>query len=1492
MYDLKDKDIKKILKIFAIIIVTVLLLLMMIPILLSNSKIQNIIVGEATKQLSEKLNTKVEVGKVNYKFFNTFDLENLYIQDLQKDTLLFVNHANLNFEFWKIFSKKLEFKSVELDNFNANLILDKEGKTNFQFIIDALKSNKKTPPNSFYEFKFHQIKIENSTFRFTNLAHLAQKDSSLLDPNRIKINSLNGLITVDYFKRDSLQATIKSLSFIEKSGFKLNNLSLALRGVKKGFFSPQIKLEFPHTKLLIDSASIKYDSISNLKDFSNKVIMAAKINRSSINLKDFQAFYHNLKNISKPINIKGSLKGLISSFTLKDFEINYGNAIHLNADVNLNGVQSINETFIYADINKFQVEKNAAQDLVAKLIGSPVILPAELNRLGKVSYKGNISGFFNNLVAYGNISTNVGSLNTDILLQFGNNLKDLHYNGTLRSTNFDLGKMLATTELGKTVFNVNTKGAKLYNKPFVGEISGNVKKILFKDYNYENISLNGNYDGSGFDGHVSVADKNLAVNFNGEVKLEKKQLPVFNFDIAVEHANLNALNLTKKYENSNLSFTGNTNMIGNSLDNLNGFLELNNVSFTNNGKQLDINQLLFESKVGNNNSRFTVSSDIANGIFEGSFKYSTIPQTIATFLSDYLPSLSSTSSKKYTSNYVNIDLNVPDTKKLSDVLELPFTINGNTTVKGYVDDLNHHIKLNVISPYLSFGANQIHNINVDVNNDDNKLNVQGNAGINVKNDLVNLDIKAFALRDSVYSQFSWHNTEPVVYAGEIQAVAKLQREGKFTTANINILPTQVVLSDSIWDMNPSSIKLNADTTLTINGFKFQHKDQFIKVDGLISKRDNDELNVNLNDLELGYIIGLFNLPDITFGGKATGQAKIVSVLKKPMYDADLSVKKATFNDALIGDGIVHSKWNVEKNEMEASGEFFNESKDTVLIANGVYVPKADSLDFLFDGRKTNLGFLQKFLSSVVSNVKGLGTGKVRMYGQAKHIVFSGDVFAENAGFKVDYLQTAYSFSDTVKLRPKSIIFNNITLYDQDKNQAKLDGNLTHDGNFKNMKFDANVRTNNLMALNTKPSDNDLFYGKAYASGTVHLYGDEENTHFDINVASQPNTKFYLSIGSAETANENDFITFVNNNTVAVSDTLKVSNSEKPKANVFLDMEIDVNENANIQLITDPKSGDNLTAMGSGNLRLTYDPNNELRLYGGYTVDKGSYLFTFQNFLSKTFKLDQGSSINWSGDPFHAKLDITAIYAVTASLQDLNNEVLLTSTNRKNVPVNVILKLTNDMMSPTIQFDLDLPSSDEALKYQLKNIINTQQMLNLQVGSLLLTGKFYNPDYTNTTDYGNSLISSTLTPFLNTTLFGQINSAISQITGGSFSFGLNARTDINSATQSQSSEYEGNVYIQPNSRLIINGNVGYRNLDKKMFGDFDIEYLLTPNGKLMLKAFNHTRDVYTLRSEEYVQGAGLMYKETFDSWDDLLKQIWNKTKNKKNDSTTLKNDTVK
>ena len=1489
----KFKGIKKSIKILGFSVGGVILFLALIYIILQTSIIQGALTKAVISELSQKLHTKVTVGKIEYKLFNSISIHDLYVQDLQNDTLLFVNQADAKFKFWKFFKGKIIFNSIELDKLYGNLKIDKKGNSNLDFVIDAFKTPQKNDTSKII-YRISHFRLKNSRFKFINIKNLQSVPDGLFNINKLNISGINAELALNLFKKDSFSVNVSSLSAIEHSGLILSNFKTQIFGSQKGIKIPGILIQMPNSKLNLKNIQLKYDSLTDLKHLANKVKWNAPIELSTIAFSDLKAFVPDFKNVKGVVTLKGLITGRISSMRFEKMEIKYANTFRLNADLDVNGLPDLREVFVYGQIKDLHFEKNDVQDFIAQLTRKPFVLPKEVNELGLIHYKGNISGFLNNLVIYGNLSTNIGSISSDISLKLENKMKDIAYNGTIKSNNLQIGKLLGNKQMKESTFSLNTKGTKKEHSTLQGIIKANVSDFEFNKYNYHDIQMTGKYDGKGFDGTVDLKDENIDAHFAGKIDLTQK-LPVFDFDLSMNNVNLNALKLTDKYPEAQLSFNGKTKMEGNSFDNINGFLRFDNIKFSNQNKTLNVDEIQIVSRIGADSRQLTISSDVLNGSLSGNFKYSTLGQTIDRIVQNYLPSLALNTEKipEKSPNHIDIDFKISETKALSEVLTLPYALEGESTIKGFVDEKTNKIDISGNIAMLKSNKQKIENIALHVENSKQQLQFTSRAQLETKDEVLRVFIKALAAKDSIGTQIGWQNTQQITNAGEIHAVARFRNEKGNVAAQLNIRPSQVIISDSTWNIHACKIDFNSDSTIQIHNFNFDNKKQFVRINGIASKSKSDNVSVTMNELDLDFIMGLLKLKGLSIGGIATGKATMLSALEQPIFEANIKVKDFKLNHKVVGDANVFSTWDKEKNQLLASGYFIGDKNDTIVKAKGVYTPASDTIDIHYDARRFSLEFLNYYFETVVDNFKGFASGNIRMYGPLKHgVSFEGDALVSNGEATIKTLKTRYFIDDSVHLTKKTINFKNLRVYDQERNPANLNGSLSHNGYFQHMRYDVNIIGDNVLALNTKAEDNDYFFGKAYANGTVHIFGDEKEANIIVNAISQPKTKCYIQMGGASKASDNSFINFINKRVYSKNDSaLQSKNTSANDMNVKVNLQIEINQNADMELIVDPKGGDMISGRGNGNLRVEFDTFSDIKLFGTYTINNGYYLFTLQNLFRKEFKINQGSTLVWSGNPRNALGNIHALYPLTASLKDLD-ESLAGYTTRTSVPVNCVLNLTDNIMKPTVKFDIDLPQSDEGVKQRVRNIINTDEMMNRQILYLLVFNKFYMPDYIKASTTANVGTSEAIS-FGVATASAQFNNWISQVfKTTNFSVGVDYRTNdlLNSDLQTQ-------VMYQLDNRLIINGNFGYRfdnlsNNSNKFINDVDLQYLLTETGKLRLKAYNHTIDRYQLSKATQTEGVGIIYKEDFYSVSELLNYYWNLVAGKKEKKKTNEKDSKK
>lgn len=1423
--------------------------------LIRSSKVQTAALSVLTHEISRGLQAEVNIGRVDFHLFNRIEVEQIYIGDQQQDTLLYVDTLRARFDFRGFFKNRIIFKQAVVSHALLNTYQTANGKMNFAFLTDLLPQ-KTGETNQLIEVK--NVRLDDVRLRY----------------NDLRINNLQASLSLNHYSKDSLNAEIEHLSFREGNGFVLDKLEAGLLITPTQAIVPRLHIALPHSELRISIAEAIFPEGGFTTENLSKTAVRLHINRAALSPKDIGSFVPILKNIDGQLLFSCDLSGTIDSLNAKGLSIDYQQYPLLRGDVAIHGLPHIDTACIHAHLQDLTLHKALLQDFLSDMQNRPYQLPPLIARLGMVHYKGALNGRIDSLTLHGAFSSPLGSISTNGSLLARNRFSEMYFKGVVQTKRFKLGKLLNNKDLGNISLTAQVDAHTGIDIPMRADLQATLSDFDFRDYHYRNARIDGVYTEGKFEGKLGLNDPNIAFSFDGLIDLTKR-LPVMNFDLSIDRLHMGALHLSKRYVESDLQGTLSLNLTGNSLDNLNGHATLKNLRFVNNEKELLMENMRIVAETGNNRpTNFKIQSDFLNANISGQYRYSALPVMLQRLVVKYVPRLLGEKTRRkvmqtapnndmqFYAYFKNLDL-------ISDVLELPVSFSQMPTVKGFVNEPSEQFALQVVVPELNAGQRHVNDIALNLDNRDKQVNLslsfKNKATDNPASQKIG-DLKCrlstVARHDSVYMTFSFDNNDSVRNAGTLHTTTRFTQYADEPLIDLHFLPSEFVLADSVWTLNDSHVRYSvADTTLQVEGFRFGNERHYLYADGLASTRVSDSIRIEIGQLTLDYLLGYTRVKDaISFGGEITGWGTVYSLFKAPLFEADVRMDSAAINGYYIGDAAATATWNRENKAIDISG-IVTEKTDTVACVSGIVTPQNTRWDLYIDADSVNLGFINGWTANILDHIEGRGFGKVHVFGEHKKTYVEAKAMAKDAGVGIGILGTRYFFSDSVTMETDKILFDHIDLRDKEGNSVHLNGALTHDGNFKDFQYDFALDCRQALVMDLPNVKGDMFYGKVYATGDATIRGNEYECRIAANARTENNTTFNLSIANTSNARDNSFITFVNHNEPPIAISIPAE-MRKLQTKVFVDLQIEATPAAMVNIIIDPKTGDHLNGRGTGNLKLEYDvTSNDIKLFGTYTLEQGSFFFTFQNVIRKEFTIRPDSKVIFTGNPENPQIDASAHYSTTASLRDLfGSDAAQLSTNRTSVPVNCILYLKGNLMNPVISFGIELPQSDESVASQVRSIINTDEMMMRQILYLLVFNRFYTPEYlqTNTENIGvnetYSLLSSTIT--------GQINNWISKLTKD-FTLGFNVRTDGNGEDSSQ--EYETQFQYQPNNRLIINGNFGYRYNDisnQPIFGNLDVEYLLSPSGHWRAKAYTHTVDKYSLKEAHTVQGIGFMFKYDF------------------------------
>lgn len=1431
-------------------------------------------------ELSERLDVPVRLGNVQLAWFNNLVLKDVSLEDRTGKTMFEANHVSAACDILPLLRGKIVFSSVRLFGFDVRLSRETpEAPLNLQFVLDTFAGRDSVKKKKNIDLRINSILIGRGAFSYDVDSKAATPGK--FNPHHIRIRNLGAKISLKAFNQDSVNAYIKKMSFKEQSGFLLDKLSLNLVSNRDSAFVNDFEIRLPQTSLKVQTARICFSEVDSIASLIDKAPLELRIAPSQLCLKDLQAFVPAFRNFTDPLELTANASGYIDNIDLKQLTLRYSDKMLFTGQMELKGITHPEETYVFGRVNQMYITSDGLEGILNNFNDKPSALPAELARLGTVRFHGEISGFFDNLVAFGTFSTAIGNLNTDLI--FGHNKEKgiaAYIKGHLSTPGLAVDRLFEKNNpYGNARFEISLDARRPTGGAFAGRIDARIRELDLLKYKYENINLSGNFTNTGFDGRILLDDPNGKAELVGLFK-HRGQHSVFNFTARLEHVKLDTLNLTRKYESPDLSLSLAADFTGNSIDNLEGSIQIDSLAFRTAPRDFFLNRMEIAATGHSLDRRLTVVSDLINGEVTGAYSFATIVPSLMNTFKNYLPALVKATQKKTKTEENNFSLlfTIENTEAVSEALQLPFAVVNQARLIGHYNNIYNKFRFEAFLPMFKTGKSTFESGYVICHNPDNEVRLEmRGTNYNAKGLRNYIDIKADAKDDCIRTLLTWANNKERLFKAELEAttsfsIKKEEKSPAFLSTEIALQPSTAVFNDSVWTLRPASVRLEKGK-IDIRDFYANHCEQFVKLDGCISKEPADTLFMELKDLELSYLFDILNIPVLRFGGSATGRFNLTDLYGSRILNTDLSIRNFSFNDVLFGKLNLYSEWDDAQKGILMLGSIYKNDSTWTDINGYIHPigPKA-GLSLYFDARDLDVAFIQPFMAKVASNVKGRGFGQVHLYGPFKSLSIEGDVFVREGGLGIDYLNTYYTFSDSIHMRPGSIVMKDVVLSDSYGNSGKVNGTVNHT-HFKNMNFQVGITASNLLVYNATETQNPLIHGRVFASGTTSIRGNNRLIDFNINLRSEPNSSIVLNFMDGSKATDYDFITFIDKDHPAEEANPDVSANEASEteeedgAELRMNFQLDMTPDASITMLIDPSSGDKIRGEGSGSMQIQYGNRSDLRMYGNYTIVNGVYNFSLQKVIHKTFKIREGSSVAFHGDPFDATLDIDAIYNLTANLTDLD-ESLMTESSRTNVPVNCVLKLDGVMRNPAISFDVELPNSSQEIERQVKSIINTEDMMTRQIVYLLVLNKFYTPEYANINGG-----TSNFAAVASSTLSSQLSNILSSITD-KVQIGTNIRTNNTTFSDTEVELMLSSQLL--NNRLLFNGNFGYKDshqLSPSFVGEFDLEYKLNKSGEIRLKAYNHYNDLhrYYDKSVPTTQGVGIMFKKDFIRLSDIFKK---------------------
>lgn len=1461
--------------------------------------VRGVVRDEAVKQLSSLMGTKVSIDEVAIYPFNQVELYGVKVPDPDGRRCVTAEKIGAGISLWSLLRKgDIVITYAEIIGLDAEIWQPAPDRPlNIQFLIDAFKPKQKNKPPTKFDLRLHSIVMRGCKVSFDKLWLPRKADKSLIDFNHLKFSNVRADVNIPRLKNDYFDIDVRGLSFVERSGLRLDNLVCHALVTNTETTLSDIQIEMPGTLLRPSNLSLAYAGFRQIKDALLHETHSIELKSDKLTLSDFKAFAAPLAAFSDPMDISLKAAGNAESVQLGRLLISTpDNRLSIDMRGDASGFSRPEDLIIDAPSVKLSVSAAEMKKIIGGLTRLPANISEPLLKLGRIELEAKARGSIKALEADARLGSALGDFVTDAKLLFPAKGK-VAIDAKASTTGFNVGALLPKSKLGSTAFDVETSLA-IAGKDVSGTVDALVQYIEYGADRLSDVELNASKHGYLIEAQVSCDDPNLKVNANGKAMLSAATNEIV---AAIDLARFSpgAFGVVPALNGYDFSGYADINIAGKNIDSMLGSVTVNDFSMlSHNSKSLRLNHLNIESILNDDGTKqLTLTSDWASGRLQGDYTLSRLPDAFTSLLTRTIPALATMlPPRKETNQNFDFNLTLAADNTLTEFFNLPVRLLVPVPISGSLSDSIGTARLNVDIPYIQQGKDKLirdtHlSASLDAGSAASRLDFstlmpgkKGDVGVN---------LNVSGAGDNILTDLGWKINRKGKYDGKISLATSLQPtiKGMSPELTIGINPSVVHVADTAWHIGAANIAW-ADRKLLIDGISVSNGPQFVHIDGVASELPTDTVRVQFADFSLDYLFETLNINYVTFGGRATGKALATQVFSSnPVATTEgLTVADLTYNGALLGDmARLRGTWDSREMCVGIGADIYDQGRLCANVEGGVWVG-CDSLRFDFDTDKVNVAFLHPFMQAFSSGIEGRASGKARLAGNFHDIDMTGRLFADTVRMKVDYTNVWYSASDSVILTPGRIEIPRLRLYDNYGHSGYMEGTLTH-RYFHDPRFTFRLsEARQLLAYDTDESSGNDWYGKVFVNGSARITGIPGMVNVMVDVATARGTDFTYVLSDTEAAEEYTFLTFsdrrkeeqlrIEMERDTTPDFVKRFRKQQEQDNgrpsdFGIDLRVSVTPEAALTIVMDPRAGDKITATGEGAMQIAYDSeSDQLKMYGRYAIDQGKYLFTLQDLIIRDFKIYPGSYIAFNGDPLAATLDISATYRVNTNLTDLDKSFAQDrELNRTNVPVDAVLSVGGGLQNPEISYDIKLPTLTADVERKVKSIISTDDLMSRQILYLLALNRFYTPEYMGNTSNGSGELASVAS----STISSQITNILGQISD-KWSIAPSFRTD-----KGDFSDTEVDLALSSrllNNRLLLNGNFGYRDRSTSQttfVGDFDLEYLLNRSGNLRLKAYNHFNDQnYYLRSALTTQGIGIIYKRDFDNLFTFLRRKKKKT----------------
>lgn len=672
--------------------------------------------------------------------------------------------------------------------------------------------------------------------------------------------------------------------------------------------------------------------------------------------------------------------------------------------------------------------------------------------------------------------------------------------------------------------------------------------------------------------------------------------------------------------------------------------------------------------------------------------------------------------------------------------------------------------------------------------------------------------------------------------------------------NLHLFPDNPILAFRPFKLNPDNyILYKNEKDIAANVRLSGDENASLWIHSLPEKDKMEELHLELSQINLDVISKAFTeIPAMQ--GILSADMQYAPSDSSFLVVVDANIDNLIYEGGRVGELMFSTVYlPLADNQHQVDMHFFRDQNE-VMSATALYkMGKEDHLDGTLDVTHLPLDMVNPFIPDNMASLNGVLEGNMTIKGSSKAPEVNGYIEMDSTSMFVTAVGTSFRVDDKkIVVKDNKILFDEYHIHAAGKNPFVIDGTV----DFRNpsrMMADLKLTADHMQLLDVKRNKESMVYGKLLVNlmSTVKGPLDALMMRGSLQLLGGTNVTYVMKDSPLTVQDRlSDLVTFT-----SFEDTLvNRRRQEAPLPLGGLDMLLTIRIDQSVRLNADitPDRSSKVELEGGGDLSFQYTPQGEMILNGRYTLSGGIVKYALPIIPLKEFNIQDGSYVQWSGDPMDPYLDLTAT-------ERIRTNVTQDGSGSRMVNFDVGIALKQQLENLGLQFVLTAPE-DQTMQTSL-NSMGEDERTKLAVG-MIITGMYL----ANSSGGKQNLnMGAALNSFLNSEISNIAGSALKTV---DISFGMDSYDENGDGTGGQRTDYNFSFakrFWNDRIRIVLGGristgeNASNSNQTQAFIDNVSIEYRLDASGTRYVKLFHDKNYESLLEGEITETGVGIVLR---------------------------------